>query len=362
MSNRIAYVINSLEGGGAAAMVPAITSFFRLRGYAVKVFVLTPRNMKAEPALKAAHQDYAVRVGGEQDHWSAYRWLLQSLKAWQPTQIWTSLTRSTLIGQQVGRVLKVPVISWQHNAFLKPGNIRLLRAMRNMSVLWVADSSVVADITQQRLRLPESRLICWPVFQAQPAAQQARPWQPGGSVRIGSLGRLHRAKGYDVLCAALARVDHQTLPDFTVTVAGEGALGQELEHQALSLGKNRLNFSGFCADPAKFLADCHLYIQPSRREGFCIAAHEAMQAGLPVIGSETGEMARSILPGKTGWLIPPENTEALAQALTQALMRPDLLVQKGAAAREHVLQKFGPEQFAQYGDAVLERIAKLVRK
>ena len=65
---RIAYVINSLEGGGAALPVPAILAVLRGAGAQVRVLALTRRDGRALPAMEAAGLDVAVREGGETDH------------------------------------------------------------------------------------------------------------------------------------------------------------------------------------------------------------------------------------------------------------------------------------------------------
>ena len=350
---RIAYVINSVEGGGAASPVPAILGVLRDGGAEVAVFALTARDRRGETAMRAAGLDVFVRDGGETDHVAAFRWLDTALRDWAPTHLWTSLTRATLIGQIVGARRGWPVVSWQHAAFLKPANRLLLRATQRRSRLWVGDSAAVTQMTADRLRVPPERLVQWSIFRADPAAPQATPWRSGEPVRIGSLGRLHRVKGYDVLIAALALVE--TTTPFEVAVAGDGAERRALEAQALALGVP-IRFGGYATDPARFLAGCHLYVQPSRSEGLCVAAHEAMQAGLPVVASAVGELPGSIVEGETGALAPPDDPIALAAALSRLLARPDALATIGQAARARVIERFGPEQFSATGRAILDRM------
>src|SRR5579884_2477039 len=127
---RIAYAINSVEGGGAAFPVPAITRVLRDAGAEVAVFALTRRDGRAIAPMEAAGLSVAVRDGGLTDHLAALRWLDRAVAAYRPTHIWTSLTRATLLGQLVGLRRRLPVICWQHAAFLLPGNLRLLRTMR----------------------------------------------------------------------------------------------------------------------------------------------------------------------------------------------------------------------------------------
>jgi glycosyltransferase involved in cell wall biosynthesis len=357
---RIAYIINSVEGGGAAAPVPAITRVMRDQGAAVRVFALTRRDGRALPAMEAAGLDPLVRPGGEHDHVAALRWLARETAAWGATHLWTSLTRATILGLLLARRRGLPAVSWQHAAYLKTGNRLMLRALQSRARLWVADSTCVADLTRRRLKVPPERMCTWPIFAADAAAPVATPWQPGATLRIGSLGRLHRVKGYDVLIEALARLRRTGFKPpapFEVVIAGEGkqraALTQLIESQGLS---DIVRLPGFAPNPREFLAGLHLYVQPSRSEGFCIAAHEAMQAGLPVIASRVGEMPNTIMNGTTGMIVSPGAPDALAAALEQLLASPERLAAMGSAARTSVLQKFSAAGFAAAGAAIIERI------
>ena len=352
---RIAYVINSLEGGGAALPVPMIADLLRREGAEVRVFALTRRDGRALSGMAAIGLDVEVRQGGEKDHAAAFAWLDRRIADWRPTHLWTSLTRATLLGQLVGLRRRVPVVSWQHAAYLKPANRRLLRATRRLSRLWLGDSEQVTGLSIARLGIAPDRIVTWPIFRADAGAPRGRRWRPGDMVRIGSLGRLHPVKGYDVLIEALARLTSWGIPH-EVIIGGDGAEREALAAAARAAGVGSLRLAGYVADPRAFLADLHLYVQPSRSEGFCVAAHEAMQAGLPVIASGVGEMPNSIVQGRTGWITPPGDADALAGALEAALASPDLLARMGEAARARVLDRFGPEHFEATGRAIVSRM------
>jgi glycosyltransferase involved in cell wall biosynthesis len=254
------------------------------------------------------------------------------------------------------------VVSWQHAAFLKPANLALLRAAQGLSALWIADSSSVAALTAARLRVPADRLAVWPLFAADEAAPLARPWRPGETLRIGTLGRLHPVKGHDLIIAALVRIRQinlcSTVP-FELRIAGAGDRRAALEAAIAEAGLHNVRLTGFEADPRAFLADLHLYLQPSRSEGLCIAAHEAMQAGLPTIVSAVGELPHSVLDGETGLVVPPGDVEALAQAMAWLLSRPERLASMGVAARARVLERFGAAAFARAGAEVFQRLPSI---
>ncbi|HEY3696471.1 glycosyltransferase family 4 protein [Phenylobacterium sp.] len=360
---RIAYVINSVEGGGAALPVPAVARLLRAHGATVQVFALTRRDGRALPAMEDAGLTVRVRDGGEKDHLAALAWLDRTLAEWRPDVIWTSLSRATLLGQVVGRRRGTPVVSWQHAAFLKRANLLLLRARQAHSALWIGDSHSVAALTAERLGVPAGRLAVWPLFAADAAAPQARPWRAGEPVRIGALGRLHPVKGHDVLIEALARARGQSLyplGPFEVRIAGEGRQRAALERAVAAARLDNVRLTGFCDHPRDFLAELHLYVQPSRSEGLCIAAHEAMQAGLPTIVSRAGEMPYSVRDGETGLVIPPGDADALTQALIWLLSHPERLAGMGAAARARVLERFGAAAFERAGAEVVARLPLMI--
>ncbi|MBV1824685.1 glycosyltransferase family 4 protein [Komagataeibacter oboediens] len=354
---RIAYIINTFEGGGAALPIPAIADVFRQHGHEVHVAAICRRNGRALPVLHAA--GVPATVLGADD--APIPQQLHRLDAWvrsiRPTHLWTSLTRATLLGELVGARQRIPVVSWQHNAFLRPANLMLLRAMKNLSQVWVGDSAYVTALTRQKLDLPASRVMCWPIFRAWPDTAPAPAWRAGQVVQIGSLGRLHGSKGYDVLCRALVHLrDVPGLSPYRVVIGGEGAEHDRLQAFCHRHGLSNVRFAGYVEDVQSFLRQCHMYVQPSRYEGFCIAAHEAMNMGLPVVGSAVGEMNQSIMDGVTGWKVAPDRPRQLADRLEAALRNPAQLAGMGHVAREWVMRTFSARAFDAAGAAILRRM------
>jgi glycosyltransferase involved in cell wall biosynthesis len=356
---RIFYVINSLEGGGAALPVPAVAKVLIDQGATVEILALTRRDGRALPPMTRQGLKVHVRPGGEKDHAAALAWLDRIVAEEQPDLLWTSLTRATLLGQIVGLKRHVPVVSWQHNAFLKPANRLLLRATQGLSGLWIGDSHSVTALTACRLKVKPDRLTAWPLFAADATAPRASPWRPGQTLQLGALGRLHPAKGYDVLIKALAhlRASGFTSPTpFEIRIAGEGAQRERLQAMIDRAGLDNVTLTGFCDTPRDFLARLHLYLQPSRREGLCIAVHEAMQAGLPALVTAVGEMPYSVVDGLTGRVVPPRDPEELAKALKRLLLAPDKLAAMGQVARSRVLDRFGQARFAATGAEIFARL------
>ena len=81
-----------------------------------------------------------------------------------------------------------------------------------------------------------------------------------------------------------------------------------------------------------------------------------MQAGLPVIASTVGQISYTVEDGVSGWLVPPQDVTALADALANALSHPEKLAAMGQAARARVTPLYSAEKFSQAGQSILERL------
>ncbi len=358
---RIAYITNSMEGGGAALPIPAVTRVLRDLGAEIRVFALEKRDGLALPSLLAAGLAPLVRPGGgKNDHLAALRWLDAQVRAWGATHLWTSLSRSAVLGLLLARRLDLPAFCWLMNALPKSGNRWMLRALQSNAKAWVAVSDSTAELARRVLNVDDSRVLVWPTFSADPLSPIAKPWRHGETLRLGSLGRLHPVKGYDVLVGALAKLrvaGFRPPAPFTVTIGGEGAQRGLLEAEARKAGVTELLMPGYTENPRQFLARLHLYVQPSRSEGICVAAHEAMVAALPVLASAVGELPGSIRDDITGSLVPPEDPAALAASLHDLLSAPERLRPMGEAARLRVLALYSERRFIVAGTQLFNRMA-----
>lgn len=128
------------------------------------------------------------------------------------------------------------------------------------------------------------------------------------------VGRLQHEKGHDVLIRSLVH-----LPEISLAIVGIGTKGEELQHLAKVLGiRERVRFLGTRTDVYALMKDCDVYVQPSRWEGFGMAALEAIANGAKTVCSDVPGL-RDVVQG-SGWLVPPEDSEALARGIRLALL------------------------------------------
>ncbi len=148
-----------------------------------------------------------------------------------------------------------------------------------------------------------------------------RAWRlPDGAHTVLLPGRLSRWKGQLVFIEAMARLKR---PDVHAVILGNGneRYRRELEAAAAASGGGAtFRFVEDCADMAAayMLADVVVSASTSP-EGFGRVIVEAQAMGRPVIATAHGGAQETIIPGDTGWLVPPGDAGALAAALATAL-------------------------------------------
>jgi glycosyltransferase involved in cell wall biosynthesis len=171
------------------------------------------------------------------------------------------------------------------------------------------------------------------------------------------VGRVTRWKGHAVLLEAAARLAR---PDLHLAFIGGGseALVAELQRDSARLGlEGRLHFTGSRRDVPALLAAADLAVSASTDpEAFGRAAIEAQAMGTPVIATNHGGSLETVLPGETGWLVPPGDVAALAAALEDALSNPERLAAMGENGRRHVLANFTTQQMLEKEFSVYERL------
>ena len=208
----------------------------------------------------------------------------------------------------------------------------------------------------ETLGLDPTYIAVWPLFMTDPHMPSARPWSTG-MFRLGSLGRLHPNKGYDVLIRAIAQMQRESPAasrSLSVHIAGEGPERAALEGLARELDVRNVAFEGFTDQPSAFLSTLHGYVQPSHHEGLCIAVHQAMGAGLPIVASAVGEMQQSVSESGGGFLVDYGDVDQLAAALTAMVTRPDQSAAMGSAARTWVHSRYSEANFRTTGLAALK--------
>lgn len=128
----------------------------------------------------------------------------------------------------------------------------------------------------------------------------------------------------------------QTFPNAHLLILGSGSEEQTLRQAA---GPNVI-FSGYIADTAPFFRAADIFVLPSVTEGLSNALLEAMASGLGIIITPVGGTTDVITHGENGWLIAPDDPQALATALLHLLSDAGLCQRLAQAGHERVARDY----------------------
>jgi len=161
-----------------------------------------------------------------------------------------------------------------------------------------------------------------------------------GELIVSLLGRLEVQKGHAYLLEALPKVLPQ-FPGLRVLVVGDGSLRDALaaEINRRELGDHVL-LTGYRRDVYDILRISDLVVLPSLWEGLPLTAIEAGALGKPILATSVDGTPEIVLHGETGWLVPPGDSSALAEAMIRLLGDSEIRARMGTRARDYVIQNF----------------------
>lgn len=256
--------------------------------------------------------------------------------------------RGFVLAGPAARLARTPVV-W-HVGGADPGRILNTAAAR-------AASAVIAVSRPAAEGLPASVDVVIVPNAVDPAAFDAASSPTPDGFHVVCAARLTPEKGVDVLVRAAALL-HGDLPDARVLVLGgaqEGhaAYERDLLRLTRELGvDDAVHFEGFVDQPYQRWAGARVYVQPSRREGFGLAAAEAMASGLPVVASAVGGLVDVLDGGVAGVLVPPDDPQALADAIRSLLDDPPRAQRLAGAGRERSATHYSVERMVDGVEAV----------
>ena len=165
-----------------------------------------------------------------------------------------------------------------------------------------------------------------------------------GARVVGCVAGLKPVKGHRHLLEAAAKVMKADARVHLVLV-GDGELRDGIAAHARWLGIGaRTSLLGHREDSAQLAAAFDVAVLASLSEGLPNAVMEAMAAGAPVVATAVGGVPELIEDGKTGFLVPPADSEALAERIEYALSQADLTGLIAMRGRQFIIERFGMER------------------
>lgn len=166
--------------------------------------------------------------------------------------------------------------------------------------------------------------------------------EPKSISRLIFFGSLETIKGVFDAVRVLALLQNRGHSMCELRIAGWGNVAAVLRLAAELGVSDSVRYLGALDRPALLqeLRTAHLALLPSHSESFGLAIAEAQAAGLPVVSYSTGAIPEVVEHGTTGWLVPPGDIHALADAVVDAMDHPAVAHARGLAGRHRILHHF----------------------
>jgi sugar transferase (PEP-CTERM/EpsH1 system associated) len=222
----------------------------------------------------------------------------------------------------------------------------------------VAVSQNAADVCLDVEKIPLSKLV---VILNGIDTSTFRPVQNDNvnellPVRIGIVARLSWEKDHSTLlnaCKLLA--DKNSF--FHLEIIGDGPLRDTLEGTAGTLGLDKfVSFSGMRHDVPELLRQLDIFVLSSTTEGISLTLLEAMATELPVVATNVGGNPEVVLDGETGYIVPSQNPEEMANKLLLLINDKKLRQQMGFKGRERVIENFSIIETARKYEALYREV------
>lgn len=176
---------------------------------------------------------------------------------------------------------------------------------------------------------------------------------PEDAFVVGTTGRLTAVKGHIHLLRAAAGILKQR-KDIIFLLLGDGELHDDLRNYAeREVIARNVRFLGWRSDVASALSAFDVFVFPSLNEGMGKAIVEAMAMGKPIIASNVGGIQDLVCHGENGLLVPPADSEALANAIFDLYENPDKRRRMGEAGKR-ISKEYGVEAMLKKIDALYQ--------
>jgi glycosyltransferase involved in cell wall biosynthesis/GT2 family glycosyltransferase len=274
-------------------------------------------------------------------------------------------TTTATYGALAGKLARIPVI-WHIREDLsgRPALTQLIRLL--------SDKVIVLSLeTKSRLKqfIPESTLAHIPNgidvkrcedHKAMKDIRKELKIDPNSPI-VGMVGSIEERKGIKYLIEAASLVKKE-IPDVNFVFVGAPLPGNKgyqgkMEKLAEDLGlKDTVKFVGQKENVLDYLSAFDIFVLPSLWEGMSRVILEAMACGKPVIATSVGGTPEIIESGKSGILVPPENSSALLKVIIEALEDKEKLNSLAQAGKKRIEEDFSIEKCTNNIEALYKEI------
>lgn len=381
---RIAHVITRLILGGAQENT-LLSCEDLLRIYGDEVLLVTGPPLGPEGSLleRAVANGVPLALIPELRRaihplrdWLSYRRLTRILRDFRPDVVHTHSAKGGILGRLVASRLNVPaIVHGIHGAPFHPYQSGPARAFSRAAERWAAPKchafiSVADAMTdlmlqagigpREKFTTIYSGMEVEPFLEADRHRDRVRAelgYRPEHVV-IGKVARLFHLKGHEYLISA-AREVVRTRPDVRFLLVGDGLLRSELERQIAAAGlSGHFQLTGLVPPQRipELLSAMDAVVHVSLREGLARVLPQALIAGRPVVSYDVDGAREVVIPGETGYLLPPKSVAPLAAAIEELAADPSLRSRLGTEGRRRFTDPFRHQRMTEQIRALYQRL------
>ncbi|MCX7914823.1 MAG: glycosyltransferase family 4 protein [Verrucomicrobiae bacterium] len=376
---RVCHVITRLIVGGAQENTLASCVGLRARGYEVDLVVgpqTGPEGSLHEQARAAGVPMIVlpelVRAPNPLADLPAARALVRLFRQRRYDLVHTHSGKAGFVGRWAARRAGVPIVVHTIHGpsfyrYQNPLGNWLFCWAEKIAAEWTTQFVSVADaMTQQYLAAGVGRPNQYVTIRSgmnvgafcearADAALRKRLGIEDGDLVVGKVARLFRLKGHRYLFEAIPRIVRE-IPNVKFLLVGDGPYRQLFERTA---GPHVI-FAGLVppAEIPRYIAVMDVLVHLSLREGLPRTLPQALACGKPVVAFDVDGAREVCRDGETGFLIPAEDTDRLAEAVIRLLRDPALAHRMGVAGRKWVATEFDERRMVDQLDALYRQLAR----
>ena len=364
---KVVHFITRLIIGGAQENT-LLTVEDQHRDYGDDVTLITGPGLGPEGSLeeRAGQGGFGVRIIPQlrraihpAGDWKSYRALLRKLREINPQILHTHSSKAGIMGRAAAAKLGIPAVHTIHGASFHYGQNPFLHRAYIAAEKWAARRcdkfiSVCDAMTDQYvdagIAVPDKFVTIYSGMEVEPFLQPSRipdvireelDLKPEHVV-IGKIARLFHLKGHEYVIRAAADVVAEH-PNVRFLFVGDGILRGRFETQIAEAGLiDYFVFTGL-VPPSKVPEMVHamdIVVHTSLWEGLARVLPQGLIAGKPVVSYDVDGAGEIVIPGETGYLLPPKSVQELAEALMELAGDATLRQRLGQTGRERFTEQF----------------------
>ncbi len=373
---RILYVVTAGEFGGAPLHVLQLMKYMAKQGHEVGLVAAPePRLMEGAKALgvKVFPNPHFVRpIKPWKDLRALWR-VFKAIRQFKPDLVSAHSTKAGFAARFSCAILGVPVIFTAHGWAFTEGKsplARYLLASAERLASKVTNEIICVSEHDKELALrfrvaPEQKLTVIHngmepnvYLNASGSKVRSELGLKESEILITMVARFVPQKDYETLLQAIRCLQKG---DFKVAFVGGGEREVVVRAKARELNLDNVIFLGERRDVPQILTASDIFVLASNWEGLPRSIIEAMMAGLPVVATKVGGVPELVEDGITGFLVPPKDPEALAQALQKLIDDPELRKRMGQASREKALREFTLDRMLHETERVYREVLEEIK-